>query len=204
MARGAHGAFVDGGYMYIFGGICVDEVQAPTCAPAHLQSYLKTAAVVRQVGACWFLLHQLPHEPVHSGCMVSTFCWQLLALVALPMAGLGGLHLQGRPAVLLVQLTLACVCLPPRVHAMMHTTNVRNKSMYQRRVLGDLWRFHLTEHTWEPVFTCGNLPGPRHAFGARPSACAQCAALLLQRLSLNLAFAAPYLLGCLAETRCCR
>ena len=50
---------------------------------------------------------------------------------------------------------------------MMHTTNVRNKSMYQRRVLGDLWRFHLTEHTWEPVFTCGNLPGPRHAFGAR-------------------------------------
>ena len=34
VARGAHGEFVDGGYMYIFGGICVDEVQAPTCAPA--------------------------------------------------------------------------------------------------------------------------------------------------------------------------
>ena len=34
VARGAHGAFVDGGYMYIFGGICVDELQAPTCAPA--------------------------------------------------------------------------------------------------------------------------------------------------------------------------
>ena len=33
VARGAHGAFLDGGYMYILGGMCVDEVQAPTCAP---------------------------------------------------------------------------------------------------------------------------------------------------------------------------
>ena len=76
--------------------------------------------------------------------------------------------------------------------------------MYQRRVLGDLWRFHLTEHTWEPVFTCGNLPGPRHAFGADPSACAQCAALVLHSLTLDLVFADLCLLGCPAETRRCR
>ena len=50
-----------------------------------------------------------------------------------------------------------------------------DQMLYQRRMLGDLWRLHLTKHTWEPVFTCGNLPGPRCAFGAHPPACAHCA-----------------------------
>ncbi|KAK9825852.1 hypothetical protein WJX81_004094 [Elliptochloris bilobata] len=77
VARNAHGAFVHGSYMYIFGGICVDEVQAAMLPAMH---------------------------------------------------------------------------------------NI-NPMMYQRRMLGDLWRFHLTEHTWEPVFTCGNMPTPRCEFG---------------------------------------
>ena len=34
MARGAHGAFEHGEHMYIFGGICDDEVHSSMCAPA--------------------------------------------------------------------------------------------------------------------------------------------------------------------------
>ena len=58
-----------------------------------LQSCLGPAAVMRQVGACSVLPHQLPHVPVRSGCMVSGFCCQLLALMALPVADMGGLYI---------------------------------------------------------------------------------------------------------------
>ena len=195
MARGAHGAFVDGGYMYIFGGICVDEVQAPTCAPAPCKSCLRPAAAMRPVGACSFSPHQLPHKPFRLGCMVSSFCWQLLAWVALPMADMEGLCTLLPAPVLPLRLTR-------RPHARA-AQGARHDAHHARQEQVDV-----------PAARAGGpvaLPPDRAHLGARihlrqparPAACLWYGPFCLRSMPSCFAARLMLLLSCLSET-CCR